>query len=90
MTVILQSLINDTYFVLLSLAMKGRTIVFSIHQPRYSIYRLFGSLMMLSKGEVVYHGSTSEALTHFKSIGNHANDSLYIFSYKVGSFIGAV
>ena len=67
--------------------MKGRTIVFSIHQPRYSIYRLFDSLMLLSSGEVVYHGPTSDALTHFKSIGNHANKSLYIFNDILGSFI---
>ena len=79
---------NTFSFVLLRLAVKGRTIIFSIHQPRYSIYRLFDSLMMLSMGEVVYHGPTSEALTHFKSIGNHPNDFFYIFSNIVGSFIG--
>ena len=79
---------NNTFsFVLLRLAVKGRTIVLSIHQPRYSIYRLFDSLMMLSMGEVVYHGPTSEALTHFKSIGNHVNKSLYIFSYIFGSLL---
>nr|XP_022314888.1 ATP-binding cassette sub-family G member 2-like [Crassostrea virginica] len=60
---------NSIMLLLKRLAMKGRTIVFSIHQPRYSIYRLFDSLMLLSSGEVVYHGPTSDALTHFKSIG---------------------
>lgn len=57
------------WFCCFRLAIKGRTIIFSIHQPRYSIYRLFDGLMMLSMGEVVYHGPTKEALPFFKSIG---------------------
>lgn len=31
----------------------GRTIILSIHQPRYSIYRLFDSLMLLVNGKQV-------------------------------------
>jgi ABC-type uncharacterized transport system ATPase subunit len=53
------------------LAVKGRTIIFSIHQPRFSIYRLFDSLMMLSKGQVVYHGPTKDTLGYFSSIGKY-------------------
>lgn len=60
---------NSVMMLLKRLAIKGRTIIFSIHQPRYSIYRLFDGLMMLSMGEVVYHGPTKEALPFFKSIG---------------------
>ncbi|XP_041364342.1 broad substrate specificity ATP-binding cassette transporter ABCG2-like [Gigantopelta aegis] len=48
---------------------KGQTIVFSIHQPRYSIFKLFDNLMLLSAGETVYFGSAHKALEHFHSIG---------------------
>jgi ATP-binding cassette subfamily G (WHITE) protein 2 len=51
------------------LALKGRTIVFSIHQPRYSIYRTFDTMLLLSLGEIVYHGPAKEALGHFANIG---------------------
>ena len=62
---------NHTNDHFLRLALKGRTIIFSIHQPRYSIYRLFDSLMMLSLGETVYHGPAKESLEYFKSIGKY-------------------
>nr|XP_022314885.1 ATP-binding cassette sub-family G member 2-like isoform X2 [Crassostrea virginica] len=81
---------NSVMLLLKRLAVKGRTIIFSIHQPRYSIYRLFDSLMMLSMGEVVYHGPTSEALTHFKSIGytiqEHNNPPDFFLDVISGDF----
>ncbi|ELU05735.1 hypothetical protein CAPTEDRAFT_115120 [Capitella teleta] len=55
--------------LLKGLSQRGRTIVFSIHQPRYSIYRHFDRLMLLSNGETVFHGPAMEALVHFRSIG---------------------
>ncbi|KAK3089010.1 hypothetical protein FSP39_000105 [Pinctada imbricata] len=60
---------NSVMLLLRRLALRGRTIIFSIHQPRYSIYRLFDTLMMLSLGETVYHGTSKEALDYFKTIG---------------------
>lgn len=39
------------------MATSGRTIILSIHQPRYSIYRLFDSLTLLVNGRQV--GNTS-------------------------------
>lgn len=35
------------------MAKNGRTIILSIHQPRYSIYRLFDSLTLLVNGKQV-------------------------------------
>uniref|UniRef100_A0A2C9JZH5 ABC transporter domain-containing protein n=1 Tax=Biomphalaria glabrata TaxID=6526 RepID=A0A2C9JZH5_BIOGL len=55
--------------LLKKLAAGGRNIIFSIHQPRYSIYRLFDSLMLLSHGDVAYHGKASESLDYFASVG---------------------
>ncbi|XP_046581396.1 broad substrate specificity ATP-binding cassette transporter ABCG2-like [Haliotis rubra] len=60
---------NAVMYLLRRLALKGRTIVFSIHQPRFSIYKVFDNLMLLSGGEVVYHGAAPDALQYFKSIG---------------------
>ncbi|CAL9694161.1 unnamed protein product [Knipowitschia caucasica] len=47
----------------------GRTIILSIHQPRYGIYRLFDSLTLLVNGNQVYHGPAQEALDYFSDIG---------------------
>uniref|UniRef100_A0A8C4RSE1 ATP-binding cassette sub-family G member 2-like n=1 Tax=Erpetoichthys calabaricus TaxID=27687 RepID=A0A8C4RSE1_ERPCA len=51
------------------LAQRGRTIIFSIHQPRYSIFKLFDSLTLLAIGKVMYHGPAQSALQYFHSIG---------------------
>ena len=51
------------------LARKGRTIIFSIHQPRYSIFRLCDRLSLLALGHMLYHGPAEDALEFFSSIG---------------------
>ncbi|XP_072351365.1 broad substrate specificity ATP-binding cassette transporter ABCG2 isoform X1 [Scyliorhinus torazame] len=48
---------------------KGKVIIFSIHQPRYSIFKLFDSLTLLASGRLVYHGPAPEALGYFSGIG---------------------
>uniref|UniRef100_A0A673WXK3 Broad substrate specificity ATP-binding cassette transporter ABCG2 n=1 Tax=Salmo trutta TaxID=8032 RepID=A0A673WXK3_SALTR len=48
---------NSVLLLLKRMANQGRTIIMSIHQPRYSIYRLFDSLTLLVSGKQVYHGS---------------------------------
>uniref|UniRef100_A0A672L1E6 ATP-binding cassette sub-family G member 2-like n=1 Tax=Sinocyclocheilus grahami TaxID=75366 RepID=A0A672L1E6_SINGR len=55
--------------VLMLMANSGRTIILSIHQPRYSIYRLFDSLTLLVGGRMVYHGLAQDALDYFSQIG---------------------
>ncbi|KAH3674487.1 hypothetical protein WICMUC_003325 [Wickerhamomyces mucosus] len=52
-----------------SLAMKGRTIIISIHQPRSDIFLLFDYLCILSNGETVYNFKVSEVLQYFKALG---------------------
>ncbi|XP_003392114.2 PREDICTED: ATP-binding cassette sub-family G member 2-like, partial [Amphimedon queenslandica] len=46
-----------------------RIIVMSIHQPRYSIYKQFDSLTLLSQGNMVYHGAIKETLPYFTNLG---------------------
>ncbi|NWI55575.1 ABCG2 protein, partial [Calyptomena viridis] len=60
---------NAVLILLKKLSRRGRTIIFSIHQPRYSIFKLFDSLTLLATGKVLYHGPAKQALDYFSSIG---------------------
>ncbi|RUS86344.1 hypothetical protein EGW08_005929 [Elysia chlorotica] len=60
---------NTVLMFLRKLSRKGRTIIFSIHQPRFSIYRLFDNLLLLSQGVTVYHGPARQALDFFQTQG---------------------
>ena len=48
-----------------------KIIIMSIHQPRYSIYKQIDQITLLSKGEIIYHGSRSEATNYFKHMGKN-------------------
>ncbi|VDO09934.1 unnamed protein product [Rodentolepis nana] len=53
-----------------TLSQRGRTIILSIHQPRYSIYKLFDSLTLMSNGRIVYHGpARNEPVNYFSRLG---------------------
>ncbi|CAF0761120.1 unnamed protein product [Rotaria sp. Silwood1] len=54
---------------LYNLSRRGCTIIFSIHQPRYSIFKLFDTILLLSSGRKVYLGSSTNILSYFASIG---------------------
>ncbi|XP_049923959.1 broad substrate specificity ATP-binding cassette transporter ABCG2-like [Epinephelus moara] len=60
---------NSVLLLLKRMANSGRTIILSIHQPRYSIYRLFDRLTLLVNGKQVYHGPAQSALEYFSDIG---------------------
>ncbi|XP_026055613.1 ATP-binding cassette sub-family G member 2-like [Carassius auratus] len=60
---------NSVLMLLKKMANSGRTIILSIHQPRYSIYRLFDSLTLLLGGRLVYHGPAQDTLDYFSQIG---------------------
>ncbi|KAK2008231.1 ABC transporter [Colletotrichum eremochloae] len=51
------------------LAIKGRTVITTIHQPRSEIWDLFDNLIILTKGSPVYSGSASECLPWFDRMG---------------------
>ncbi|XP_065906201.1 broad substrate specificity ATP-binding cassette transporter ABCG2-like isoform X2 [Dysidea avara] len=55
--------------LLKELSSSGRVIIMSIHQPRYSIYKLFDSLTLISRGRLVYNGPANNALNYFSQIG---------------------
>lgn len=52
-----------------NLAMQGRTIVFTIHQPSVEVLSLFDRLLLLGRGKTVYFGNNAEMLDYFTSIG---------------------
>ncbi|XP_010635689.2 broad substrate specificity ATP-binding cassette transporter ABCG2, partial [Fukomys damarensis] len=63
---------NTAHAVLSLLKMmssQGRTIIISIHQPRYSIFKLFDSLTLLASGKLMFHGPAQEAVQYFASAG---------------------
>ncbi|KAI1608991.1 ABC transporter-like protein [Exophiala viscosa] len=56
--------------VLKGLADEGRTIIFSIHQPRSDMFKQFGGVLLLAKGgDVVYSGKVDNMLPHFERLG---------------------
>ncbi|KFQ71376.1 ATP-binding cassette sub-family G member 2, partial [Phaethon lepturus] len=60
---------NAVLLLLKRMAKQGKTIIFSIHQPRYSIFRLFDNLTLLAAGRVLYHGPAQHTIEYFQSIG---------------------
>ena len=70
---------------LLRLATAGRTIIFSIHQPRFAIYKLFDTVTLLSQGRLVYHGVASKALAYFSSIGEM--EDVHTYCYECHGYV---
>jgi len=60
-----ESVINT----LSKLAMQGRTIIFTIHQPSVEVISLFDRLVLLGRGRTVYFGTNAEMLDYFAGIG---------------------
>ncbi|XP_067928023.1 broad substrate specificity ATP-binding cassette transporter ABCG2-like isoform X2 [Watersipora subatra] len=52
----------------------GNTVIFSIHQPRYSIFKLCDNLCLLGNGRTVYHGPANQAIQFFASLGFHIEE----------------
>ncbi|KAH9253376.1 hypothetical protein BASA81_008727 [Batrachochytrium salamandrivorans] len=52
------------------LAMGGRTMVSSIHQPRSSIFQLFDDVLILTEGKLVYAGPANKMIDYFESLGH--------------------
>ena len=56
--------------ILCSSVSRDRVVVTSLRRAQYSMYNLFNTLTLLSRGRVVYHGPAGEmAVGHFRDIG---------------------
>ena len=56
----------------LGLSMSGcrkRTVVLSIHQPRYDIFACIDEVTLLSRGDIVWSGTVEDMLKHFSNLG---------------------
>lgn len=51
------------------LSRQGRTIVFSIHQPRSNIFAQFDEILLLSDGHIAYAGAAQESMEYFEKLG---------------------
>ncbi|XP_020599496.1 ABC transporter G family member 5 [Phalaenopsis equestris] len=49
---------------------RGRTVVLSIHQPCSRIVKLFGSLLLLSEGKVLHHGTIADLISRLAAAGH--------------------
>uniref|UniRef100_A0A674I1W1 ABC transporter domain-containing protein n=1 Tax=Terrapene triunguis TaxID=2587831 RepID=A0A674I1W1_9SAUR len=81
---------NSIMQLLHQLSRKGRTVIFSIHQPRYSIFRLIDHLTLMNKGEIMYAGPAEESTGYFNSIGYQCeafNNPLDFFLDVIGGEI---
>jgi ATP-binding cassette subfamily G (WHITE) protein 2 len=58
-----------TYALILNL-IQG-TIIFSIHQPRYSIFKLFNTVLLMCKGKTMYQGPIDGVVPYFTNLGHH-------------------
>ncbi|XP_068691451.1 broad substrate specificity ATP-binding cassette transporter ABCG2-like isoform X2 [Montipora foliosa] len=54
--------------LLQGLGHRGKTVIMSIHQPRYSIFKTFDTISLLSNGEFVYQGPANQAMKYFEDI----------------------
>eukprot|EP01098_Paradermamoeba_levis_P014039 TRINITY_DN6586_c0_g6_i1.p1 TRINITY_DN6586_c0_g6~~TRINITY_DN6586_c0_g6_i1.p1 ORF type:complete len:649 (-),score=165.77 TRINITY_DN6586_c0_g6_i1:164-2110(-) len=52
-----------------NLANRGRTIIFTIHQPSSEIYRLFDNILLVTEtGQLGYYGPADQAINYFSSV----------------------
>ncbi|CAF0933430.1 unnamed protein product [Rotaria sordida] len=71
------------------LSRQGRTIIFSIHQPRYSIFKLFDRVLFLFAGHNIYLGPSIDVLSYFASHGynceEHNNPADFVLDLLIES-----
>ncbi|CAF3970886.1 unnamed protein product [Adineta steineri] len=58
--------------VLRELAMQGKTIITSIHQPSSQIFQSFDQLILLADGKTIFMGKPSDALPYFATLGHQS------------------
>ncbi|KAJ6361965.1 hypothetical protein OIU78_002383 [Salix suchowensis] len=58
-----------TVQLLQDMAVGGKTVVTTIHQPSSRLFHKFDKLILLGKGSLLYFGKSSEAMMYFSSIG---------------------
>jgi len=60
----------DVGAILRALALAGRTVICTVHQPSYRLFSTFDTLLLLADGRLAYNGPTAEAVNHFGALGH--------------------
>ncbi|KAJ4431107.1 hypothetical protein ANN_19702, partial [Periplaneta americana] len=55
--------------VLKNMALKGKTVVVTIHQPSSEVFSMFDKLLLMAEGRVAFLGSTEDACKFFRDLG---------------------
>ena len=64
-----------------NLAVSGRTVVATIHQPSSDIFHLFNDLMVLAQGHLVYQGPAANVVSFAAGLGLHICLCMYVYMY---------
>ncbi|CCH42710.1 Pleiotropic drug resistance protein [Wickerhamomyces ciferrii] len=48
---------------------EGKTIILTIHQPKFEIFQRFDNILLLANGSVIYDGTPLEMIEYFDSMG---------------------
>ena len=51
------------------IAHRGKIVIFTIHQPRSDVFKMFDKIGILSMGEIVYFGGSTKMVEYFNDIG---------------------
>jgi len=70
------------------LAELGCTVIMSIHQPRFSIFKLLDKVILLSEGHIIYQGKPEGVVASFERVGyiceKHNNPADFMFDVLSG------
>ena len=55
--------------ILKKLALKGKTVVATLHQPSSEIFHMIDDLIVMAAGEIVYCGPANAVVKHFEALG---------------------
>jgi ABC-type multidrug transport system ATPase subunit len=58
---------QNVVLVLKSMALKGKTVVTTIHQPSSEIFAMFDKVLLMAEGRVAFLGSPDDACKFFRT-----------------------
>ncbi|KAL5752175.1 hypothetical protein ACOSP7_022351 [Xanthoceras sorbifolium] len=64
---------------------RGRTIILSIHQPGFRIVKMFNSILLLSNGCVLHHGTVDQLGVHMRNLGLQLPMHVNVVEYAIDS-----